>query len=89
MEAAKKQLAEWDKELDQLHTRNGDLGLEVQNLREQLATVTSDREADKKSALAGEDPLDDADVLNQLKARDKKSKATLADIRKLREILGC
>jgi len=27
LKAANKQLAEWDKELDQLHARNGDLGL--------------------------------------------------------------
>ena len=44
MKAANKQLAEWDKELDQLHERNGDLDLEVQNLKQGLATVTRSRE---------------------------------------------
>ena len=44
MKEAKKQLAEWDKELNQLHERNGDLGLEVQNLTEQLETERADRE---------------------------------------------
>lgn len=43
MKAAKQQLAEWDKELNQLHERNGDLGLEVQNLAEQLEKERADR----------------------------------------------
>jgi len=29
LEVANKQLAEWDAELNQLHDRNGDLGLKV------------------------------------------------------------
>jgi regulator of replication initiation timing len=87
LEAAKKQLAEWDKELNQLHERNGDLGLEVQNLREELATERADREANKKSATAGKDFPDVADLLNQLKAKRKKSKTDLADLEAILEIL--
>ncbi|MFB8797709.1 MAG: hypothetical protein U7126_26575 [Microcoleus sp.] len=43
MKAANKQLAEWDKELDQLHARNGDLGLQVQMLQSELEAVRTDR----------------------------------------------
>lgn len=42
--AAQKQVADQEKELLQLYDRNGDLGLEVHNLTEQLATVAGDRE---------------------------------------------
>ncbi|AFZ09217.1 hypothetical protein Osc7112_4951 [Oscillatoria nigro-viridis PCC 7112] len=77
---ANKQLAEWDKELNQLHERNGDLGLEVQNLKEELATVTRDREEIKNSAPTVAKFPESADLLNQLKARRKKSRADLGDI---------
>jgi len=87
LEAAKKQLAEWDKELNQLHERNGDLGLEVQNLREELGKERADREANKKSATAGKSFPDVADLLNQLKAKRKKSKTDLADLEAILEIL--
>ncbi|MEG4989751.1 flagellar alpha dynein [Microcoleus sp. BR0-C5] len=87
MKAANKQLAEWDKELNQLHERNGDLGLEVQNLKEELATVTRDREESKKSAPAVADFPEPADLLNQLKAWRKKSGASLADMEVALDIL--
>ena len=87
MEAAKKQLAEWDKELDRLHERNGDLGLEVQNLKEELGKERADREENTKSSLARKDFPDAADLLNQLKTKRKKSSATLADIETLLELL--
>ncbi|MEG5019709.1 hypothetical protein QUB20_27760, partial [Microcoleus sp. B4-C2] len=44
MKAANKQLAEWDAELNQLHERNGDLGLKVQMLEQELKEVKRDRE---------------------------------------------
>jgi len=44
LRAAFGQLADQEKELLQLHERKGDLGLEVHNLNEQLATVSGDRE---------------------------------------------
>ncbi|MEG4488018.1 flagellar alpha dynein [Microcoleus sp. D2_18a_B4] len=44
MKAANKQLTEWDKELNQLHERNGDLGLKVQMLEQELKEVRRDRE---------------------------------------------
>jgi len=44
LRAAFGQLADQEKELLQLHKRNDDLGLEVHNLTEQLATVSGDRE---------------------------------------------
>ncbi|WP_293150352.1 MULTISPECIES: flagellar alpha dynein [unclassified Microcoleus] len=85
---ANKQLAEWDKELNQLHERNGDLGLEVQNLKEELATVTSDRPESKKSVPTVAEFPEPADLLNQLKARRKKSGASLADMEAVLEILS-
>ncbi|MEG4324030.1 flagellar alpha dynein [Microcoleus sp. herbarium5] len=88
MKAANKQLAEWDTELNQLHERNGDLGLEVQNLKEELKEAGRDREANKKLAPTVAELPEPADLLNQLKARRKKSGANLADMEVVLEILG-
>ncbi|MEG3861967.1 flagellar alpha dynein [Microcoleus sp. herbarium12] len=88
MKAANKQLAEWDKELNQLHERNGDLDLEVQNLKEKLAVVTRDREESKKLTQAVADFPEPADLLNQLKGRRKKSRAGLADMEAVLKILS-
>ncbi|MBE9092939.1 flagellar alpha dynein [Tychonema sp. LEGE 07203] len=88
MKAANKQLAEWDAELNQLHERNGDLGLEVQNLKEELKEARRDQEANKKSAPTVAEFPEPADLLNQLKARRKKSGANLADMEAVLEILG-
>lgn len=87
MKAANKQLAEWDTELNQLHERNGDLGLKVQMLEEELKGVTSDRTEIKNSALAVAEFPEAADLLNQLKAQRKKSRADLADMEVVLEIL--
>ena len=73
--------------MTQLHERNGDLGLEVQNLQEELRKERADREANKKSAPAEKDFPDAADLLNQLKAKRKKSKIDLADLEAILEIL--
>ncbi|XZN92775.1 MAG: flagellar alpha dynein [Microcoleus sp.] len=88
MKAANKQLAEWDKELNQLHERNGDLGLEVQNLKEELATVRSDRTESKNSAPAVAEFPEAADLLNKLKSQRKKSRADLGDMEAVLEILS-
>ena len=87
MKAANQQLAEWDVELNQLHERNGDLGLEVQNLKEELKNERADREENKKSAPARKNFPDAADLLNQLKTRRRRSGATLADVETLLELL--
>ena len=95
MEEAKKQLAEWDKELDQLHTRNGDLGLEVQNLTEQLAKERDDRkeieaqlsDLRKNSAAASRDLPEAAELFNQLKAKRKKPKTDIPELEVILEIL--
>ena len=65
---------------------------EVREVRSQLETERADREEveaelKQKSATAGELP-DAADLLNQLKAKRKKSTTTLADVEKILEILG-
>ena len=83
-----RQLAEQDKELLQLHERNGDLGLKVQMLEQELKEVQPDRTEIENSGLAVAEFPEAADVLNQLKARRKKSKADLADIEAILELLG-
>jgi septal ring factor EnvC (AmiA/AmiB activator) len=99
LKAANKQLTEWDAELNQLHERNGDLGLKVQMLEQELKEARRDRETieaqlsdeKQKNAAArknfGDFP-EPADLLNQLKARRKKSRADLADIEVALELLG-
>lgn len=88
MKNANRQLAEWDGELNQLHTRNGDLGLKVQMLEQELKEARRDRaEIEKTSQAVAEFP-EPADLLNQLKARRKKSKADLGDLEELLRILG-
>ena len=87
MKAANKQLTEWDAELNQLHERNGDLGLKVQMLEQELKEVRRDREANKNSAPTVAEFPEPADLLNQLKTRRKKSTTTLADVEKILEIL--
>ena len=90
MKAANKQLAEWDAELNQLHERNGDLGLKVQMLEQELKEVRRDREEIEKSFLVASKIQfpEPAHLLNQLKGRRKKSKADLADMEAVLELLG-
>ncbi|MEG4809638.1 flagellar alpha dynein [Microcoleus sp. F8-D3] len=87
MKAANKQLTEWDAELNQLHERNGDLGLKVQMLEQELKEARRDREESKNSAPTDADFPEPADLLNQLKARRKKSKTDLGDVEAILEIL--
>jgi chromosome segregation ATPase len=88
LKAANKQLAEWDAELNQLHERNGDLVLKVQMLEQELKEVRRDRTEIQNSAPAVAEFPEPADLLNQLKARRKKSRADLADMDAVIEILG-
>ena len=103
MKAANRQLAEWDAELNHLHERNGDLGLrvqmleeELQKVRSQLSTELADREEvetqlsdlRQKSVTASQDFPEPADLLNQLKGRRKKSKADLADMEAVLDVLA-
>ena len=88
MKAVNKQLEEWDTELNHLHERNGDLGLKVQMLDQELKEARRDREENKNSAPVAAEFPEAGDLLNQLKARRKKSKAELADVAIILEILG-
>ncbi|MEG4442220.1 flagellar alpha dynein [Microcoleus sp. AT9_B5] len=88
MKAANQQLEEWDKELNQLHERNGDLGLKVQMLEQELKEARRSREASTNSAPTVAEFPEPADLLNQLKARRKKSGANLADMEVVLEILS-
>lgn len=85
MKAAKKQLAEEGAELDNLHERNGDLGLKVQMLEQELAEVRS--QLSTQTAPQCSEFPDAADLLNQLKSKRKKSKADLGDVEAILEIL--
>ncbi len=87
LKAANKQLAEWDAEVNQLHYRNGDLGLKVQMLEQQLKEVRRSRDKILKSVPTVAQFPQPADSLNQLKARRKKSGANLADVEAVLEIL--
>ena len=87
MKAANKQLTEWDAELNQLHELNGDLGLKVQMLEQELKEVRHDREGNKNSAPTVAEFPEPADLLNLLKARRKKSRAELADIEAILEMI--
>ena len=87
MKAANKQLTEWDAELNQLHERNGDLGLKVQMLEQELKEARRDREENKNSAPTDAEFPEPADLLNLLKARRKKSRAELADIEAILEMI--
>jgi hypothetical protein len=91
-----RRLEEQDQELLKLHERNGDLELEVQNLREQLEKERASREEieaaleqnEKSAPIAiGVEFPEPADLLNQLKTRRKKSSATLADIEAILEMI--
>ncbi len=88
MKAANKQLTEWDAELNQLHERNGDLGLKVQMLEQELKEARRSRDESENSAPTVAEFPEAADLLNQLKARRKKSRADLADLETFLEILG-
>jgi chromosome segregation ATPase len=87
LKAANKQFAEWDAELNQLHDRNGDLGLKVQMLEQELKEVRRWGDEILKSVPTVAQFPQPADLLNQLKARRKKSGANLADIEAVLEIL--
>jgi len=91
-----RRLEEQDQELLKLHERNGDLELEVQNLREQLEKERASREEieaaleqnEKSAPIAiGVEFPEPADLLNQLKTRRKKSSVTLADIEAILEMI--
>ncbi|MEG5031326.1 flagellar alpha dynein [Microcoleus sp. AT8-B1] len=88
MKAANKQLAEWDKELNQLHESNGDLGLKVQMLEQELKEVRRDREANKNLAPTVADFPEPADLLNQLRAQRERSKADMDDMKAVLDILA-
>lgn len=71
-----------------MHARNGDLGLQVQMLQSELEAVRTDRPEIQKSVLAVADFPEPSDLLNQLRTRRKKSRADLADIEAVLDILS-
>ena len=87
LKAANKQFAEWDAKVNQLHDRNGDFALKVQMLERELKQVRRWGDEILKSVPTVAQFPQPADLLNQLKARRKKSGANLADIEAVLEIL--
>lgn len=96
-----RQLEEQDTELLKLHERNGDLGLEVQNLKEELGKERAERQEieaqlselkqnSAPAAIASSDKTlpDAAKLLSQLRGKRKKSKVELADVEVLLGLLG-
>jgi chromosome segregation ATPase len=87
--------ADYDALLESSTQVTNKLRQEVQGLRSQLETERTDREEietelselKQKSTAAREDLPEAADLLNQLKAKRKKSKADLADLEVILEIL--
>ncbi|MEG4626163.1 hypothetical protein Q5691_17975 [Microcoleus sp. w1-18aA5] len=57
-------------------------------LEQELKEVQRDREEDKNSALTVAEFPEPADLLNQLKARRKKSRADLADMEVVLDVLA-
>ncbi|MEG4571530.1 flagellar alpha dynein [Microcoleus sp. N3A4] len=88
LKAANKQLAEWDAELNQLHDRNGDLGLKVQMLEQEFEEVRRSREETKNSAPTVAEFPEPADLLNQLRAQRKKTRADRVDVEAILGLLG-
>jgi hypothetical protein len=60
---------------------------EIGELRSQLETERADQEENKKSAPAGKDFPEAADLLNKLKTKRKKTKTDLADLEAILELL--
>lgn len=89
MRSKTRQIEEQDAELLKLHERNGDLGLEVQNLKEQLAIAIRDREESLKSSPASDLSDKAAKVLSFIKTLlPVKTRLPSNTMSKLEEILG-
>ncbi len=96
MLGARQQLEEWDKELNELHEKNGDLNLQVQTLETEKKQLQNELErvrsqfsaqACQQEPRTGDLP-DAATLLNRLKSQRKKSKADFADVEVLLGLLG-
>ncbi|MGB7709408.1 MAG: flagellar alpha dynein, partial [Microcoleus sp.] len=66
---------------------NGDLGLQVQMLQSELVAIRTDRPEIQESVPAVADFPEPGGLLNQLRTRRKKSRADLADMEVVLEIL--
>jgi chromosome segregation ATPase len=82
--AANKKVADSDEELNEQSEKLQRQDAEIKNLKSELARLAG--ENSEKSAAASNLP-EAADLLNQLKARRKKSTATLADIEAILEMI--
>ena len=82
MKAAQQQLAEWDAELNQLHERNGDLGLKVQSLEQELSGVRWRNAAPKASQLSTQTAkfIDILVILTREHLSDRKRGVTFEEI---------
>jgi uncharacterized membrane-anchored protein YhcB (DUF1043 family) len=84
LEAQKTSWDELRKELDDSEETCAELRGKLADREEKLAAALAEN---KKSATASKDLPEAADLLNQLKAKRKKSKTDLADMEAILEIL--
>jgi chromosome segregation ATPase len=88
LDAEKKRSAELEEELDNREKEAADLRRNLSDRDKELEQLRSElSDLKQKSATAGKDLPEAADLLNQLKAKRKKSTATLADVEKILEII--
>jgi chromosome segregation ATPase len=88
LEAQKTSWDELREELEDAETVRGELRLELADREAELAAVRAElSELKQKSAAASKDLPEAAEILNQLKAKRKKSTTTLADLEAILEIL--
>jgi myosin heavy subunit len=83
--AANQKISDSDEELSEQFEELKHQDAEIENLKTELARRSG--ENSEKSAAASKDLPEAADLLNQLKAKRKKSTTTLADIEKILEII--
>ncbi len=83
--AANQKISDSDEELSEQFEELKHQDAEIERLKSELTRLAG--ENSEKSAAAGKDLPEAAEILNQLKAHRKKSSATLADVEKILEIL--
>jgi phage shock protein A len=86
--SCEKEISELRSQLEQERADREEVQAQLTDREKQIEELRSEvSDLKQKSAAAGKDLPEAADLLNQLKARRKKSTATLADVEKILEIL--
>jgi septal ring factor EnvC (AmiA/AmiB activator) len=86
--SCQKEISELRSQLEQERASREEVQAQLTDREKQIEELRSEvSDLKQKSAVAGKDLPEAADLLNQLKAERKKSTATLADVEKILEIL--